>query len=87
VTAFLAHEAEHQVRPSTIGRRVAAIRYAHKLAGLALQTDEAGAIDRPRFVSRRSGSLGKICLIGNTVAGPVDRRAEIVKGSECAADM
>jgi Phage integrase, N-terminal SAM-like domain len=29
VAAFLAHEAERQVRPSTIGRRVAAIRYAH----------------------------------------------------------
>jgi Phage integrase, N-terminal SAM-like domain len=34
VAAFLAHEAERQVRPSTIGRRVAAIRYAHKLSGL-----------------------------------------------------
>jgi Phage integrase, N-terminal SAM-like domain len=34
VAAFLAQEAERQVRPSTIGRRVAAIRYAHKLAGL-----------------------------------------------------
>src|SRR5690348_6527651 len=30
VAAFLAHEAQRQVRPSTIGRRVSAIRYAHK---------------------------------------------------------
>jgi hypothetical protein len=29
-----------RVRPSTIGRRVAAIRYAHKLAGLLLPTDD-----------------------------------------------
>jgi hypothetical protein len=28
VAAFLAHETERNVRPSTIGRRVAAIRYA-----------------------------------------------------------
>src|SRR6476620_653083 len=40
VAAFLAHEAERRIRPSTIGRRVAAIRYAHKLAGLPLPTDD-----------------------------------------------
>jgi site-specific recombinase XerD len=33
VAAYLAHEAENGCRPSTIGRRCAAIRYAHKLAG------------------------------------------------------
>ena len=33
VAAFLAVETSSGVRPSTIGRRVAAIRYAHKLAG------------------------------------------------------
>jgi site-specific recombinase XerD len=33
VATFLAHEATRNVRPSTIGRRLAAIRYAHKLAG------------------------------------------------------
>ena len=31
VAAFLASEAGRRVRPSTIGRRVAAIRYAHNL--------------------------------------------------------
>jgi hypothetical protein len=40
LAAFLAREAERRVRPSTIGRRVAAIRYAHKLAGLPLPTDD-----------------------------------------------
>jgi hypothetical protein len=38
--AGLAAEAERQVRPSTICRRVAAIRYAPKLADLPLPTDD-----------------------------------------------
>src|ERR1700722_17252387 len=33
VAAFLAAQAGSGTKPSTIGRRVAAIRYAHKLAG------------------------------------------------------
>jgi len=33
VAAYLAHEADNGCRPSTIGRRCAAIGYAHKLAG------------------------------------------------------
>lgn len=40
VATFLAHEADRKIRPSTIGRRLAAIRYAHKLAGLPLPTDD-----------------------------------------------
>jgi hypothetical protein len=40
VAGFLACEVERGIRPSTIGRRVAAIRYAHKLAGYALPTDD-----------------------------------------------
>ena len=39
VAAFLAYEAR-RCRPSSIGRRVAAIRYAHKLAGLPPTDDE-----------------------------------------------
>jgi site-specific recombinase XerD len=34
VAAFLAAEADSGKRPSTLGRRLAAIRYFHKLAGL-----------------------------------------------------
>src|SRR6516164_6509909 len=34
VADFLAHQASRNVKASPIGRRVAAIRYAHKLAGL-----------------------------------------------------
>jgi len=37
VAAYLAAEAR-MAKPSTLGRRVAAIRYAHKLAGLSLPT-------------------------------------------------
>jgi site-specific recombinase XerD len=33
VAAFLAAEASRGIKPSTLGRRLAAIRYAHKLAG------------------------------------------------------
>lgn len=41
VAAFVASEAERGTKASTIGRRVAAIRYAHKLAGASpLPTDD-----------------------------------------------
>ena len=39
VAAFLASEVERGIRPSTIGRPVTAIRYAHKLVGHAVPTD------------------------------------------------
>jgi hypothetical protein len=40
VAAFLAHSAETGSRPSTPGRRVAAIRYGHKLAKHAVPADD-----------------------------------------------
>ena len=40
VAAFLAHDVEAGSRPSTLGRRVSAIRYAHKLAGHPAPTDD-----------------------------------------------
>jgi Phage integrase, N-terminal SAM-like domain len=40
VAAFLAHDVETGTRPSTLGRRIAAIRYAHKLAGHSVPTDD-----------------------------------------------
>jgi hypothetical protein len=40
VAAFVASEASRGIKPSSIGRRIAAIRYAHKLAGCdTLPTD------------------------------------------------
>jgi site-specific recombinase XerD len=56
VAAFLAHEAERQVRPSTISRRVAAIRYAHKLAGLPLPTDDERVKATVRGIRRSLGA-------------------------------
>ena len=56
VAAFLAHEAERQVRPSTIGRRVAAIRYAQKLAGLPLPTDDERVRATVRGIRRSLGA-------------------------------
>src|SRR5713226_10109006 len=41
VAAYIAAEAQ-TAKPSTISRRVAAIRYAHKLAGLETPTDAEG---------------------------------------------
>ncbi|MFG4657116.1 site-specific integrase, partial [Acinetobacter baumannii] len=42
VAAFLVAEAEDGRAASTLGRRVAAIRYAHKLAGQLDPTDDEG---------------------------------------------
>jgi site-specific recombinase XerD len=56
VAAFLAAEAEAGVRPSTLGRRVAAIRYAHKLASVATPTDAEGVKATLRGVRRSVGA-------------------------------
>jgi site-specific recombinase XerC len=56
VAAFLAHEAKRGVLPSTIGRRVAAIRYAHKLAGLPLPTDDERVRATVRGIRRSLGA-------------------------------
>src|SRR3954454_4151147 len=40
VAAFLAHDLEAGTGPSTLGRRIASIRYAHKLAGHPPPTDD-----------------------------------------------
>jgi site-specific recombinase XerD len=56
VAAFLACEVERSIRPSTIGRRVAAIRYAHKLAGHAVPTDDERVKATVRGIRRRLGT-------------------------------
>ena len=55
VAAFLAFEASRRTKPSTIGRRAAAIRYAHKLAGLALPTDDERVRATMRGIRRSMG--------------------------------
>jgi site-specific recombinase XerD len=54
VAAYIAAEAQ-TAKPSTIGRRVAAIRYAHKLAGLGTPTDAEGVKATMRGIRRTFG--------------------------------
>jgi hypothetical protein len=56
VAAFLAHEASSNVKASTIGRRTAAIRYAHKFAGLATPTDDELVKATVRGIRRTLGT-------------------------------
>jgi site-specific recombinase XerD len=56
VCAFIAAEATRNVKPSTIARRVAAIRYAHKLAGLATPTEHEQVKATVRGVRRTLGT-------------------------------
>src|SRR6516165_4230846 len=56
VAAFLAHEASRNVKTSTIGRRVAAIRYAHKLAGFDTPTDDERVKATVRGIRRTVGT-------------------------------
>jgi site-specific recombinase XerD len=55
VAAFLAFEANRGTRPSTIGRRVAAIRYAHKLSGHDVPTDDERVKATVRGIRRSKG--------------------------------
>jgi len=56
VAAFLAAEALAGKRPSTLGRRLAAIRYFHKLAGLPTPTDAEAVKATLRGIRRSVGS-------------------------------
>jgi site-specific recombinase XerD len=55
VAAFLAAEAANGTKPSTLGRRVAAIRYAHKLAHLDTPTDSEAVKATLRGIRRTFG--------------------------------
>lgn len=55
VAAFLAAEAGSGTKPSTLGRRVAAIRYAHKLAHLDTPTDSEAVKATLRGIRRTFG--------------------------------
>ena len=56
MAAFLGAEADRGLRPSTIGRRLAAIRYAHRLAGLAIPTDDELVRATARGIRRSLGA-------------------------------
>ena len=86
VAAFLAAEAGTGVKPSTLGRRVAAIRYAHKLASLPTPTDAEGVKATIRGIRRTFGGAkvkkspavaakvkGMVATAPNGLAGLRDR--------------
>jgi site-specific recombinase XerD len=90
VAACLAANASRS-KASTLGRRVAAIRYAHKLAGLALPTDAEGVKATMRGIRRTYGSarvrkaaavagkmLGMVAAAPNKLAGLRDRALLLV---------
>ena len=56
VAAFLAAEANRGAKPSTIGRRLAAIRYAHKLAGHEPPTNSEAVSATLRGIRRTTGT-------------------------------
>jgi site-specific recombinase XerD len=90
VAAYLAAHAPIS-KASTLGRRVAAIRYAHKLAGLALPTDAEGVKATMRGIRRTYGSarvrkspavagkmLGMVATAPDKLAGLRDRALLLV---------
>ena len=56
VAAFLAREASRRIKPATISRRIAAIRYAHKLANLLTPTDDERVRATLRGIRRTLGT-------------------------------
>jgi hypothetical protein len=64
VAAFLATEAEAGKRPSTLGRRLAAIRYFHKLADLPSPTDAEAVKATLRGIRRTLGMAKVIKIVG-----------------------
>src|SRR5215831_4218423 len=56
VAAYLASEAESGLKPSTISRRCAAIRYAHKLAGHEPPTNSEAVKATLRGIKRSVGT-------------------------------
>jgi len=85
VAAYLAAQAGVS-KASTLGRRIAAIRYAHKLAGLPLPTDAEGVKATMRGIRRTYGSarvrkapavagkmLGMVATAPDKLAGLRDR--------------
>jgi site-specific recombinase XerD len=85
VAAYIATEAQ-TAKPSTISRRVAAIRYAHKLAGLETPTDAEGVKATMRGIRRTFGGarnkkapavaakmLGMVATAPDSLAGLRDR--------------
>lgn len=56
VAAFLASEAERGIRPATISRRLAALRYTHRMAGHPSPTDHEAVRAVLRGIRREKGT-------------------------------
>ena len=81
VAAYIAAEAQ-TAKPSTIGRRVAAIRYAHKLAGLETPTDAEGVKATMRGIRRTFGGarIKKTPAVAAKMLGMVATAPEDLSG-------
>lgn len=82
VAAFLAAEANRATKPSTIGRRLAAIRYAHKLAGREPPTNSEAVKATLRRIRRAAGSapVRKAPATAEKVLAMVGKAGTDIKG-------
>ena len=81
VAAYLAAQASVS-KASTLGRRIAAIRYAHKLAALALPTDAEGVKATMRGIRRTHGSarVRKAPAVAGKMLGMVAKAPDKLAG-------
>ncbi len=97
VATFIAAEAEVGTKPSTIGRRLAAIRYAHRLAGQPTPTDAELVGVTMRGIRRTVGTakvkkapatagvvVDMLAHVPDTLTGKRDR-ALLLLGFACAS--
>ena len=82
VAAFLAAEANRSIKSSTIGRRLAAIRYAHKLAGYERPTNSEAVKATLRGIRRTAGSapVRKAPATADKVLAMVGKAGTDIKG-------
>jgi site-specific recombinase XerD len=82
VAAFLAAEANRGTKTSTIGRRLAAIRYAHKLAGREPPTNSEAVKATLRGIRRTAGSapVRKAPATADKVLAMVGKAETDIKG-------
>ncbi|MCJ2076583.1 site-specific integrase, partial [Methylobacterium sp. E-016] len=82
VAGFLVHEAEAGRSASTIGRRCAAIRYAHKLTGLPDPTDDEGVRAASKGIRRRIGTapIQKAAATADIMAAILMRTPDTLTG-------
>lgn len=82
VAGFLVHEAEAGRSTSTIGRRLAAIRYAHKLAGATDPTEDEGVRAAMKGIRRRVGvaPTQKVAATADVLAALLMRTPDTLTG-------